>query len=120
LIRADPEALGHSDQIGQRIGTHFAHDVPAMKLDRILGYLQVGCDLLIQQSGYYLQDDFLLARGKRLVPLSQVTHVRVPLSGTPIAFDGLLNCSQEILLVKRVLPSSTVGNPTLSHTHGIV
>ena len=71
---------------------HFAHDVPAMKLDRELGYIQFGRNLLIQQAGDHLLHDFLLACGQRLIAILQLTHLRVLLAGTPIAFYGLLNC----------------------------
>jgi hypothetical protein len=36
LTLAYAQALGHSYEIGQRIGPHLAHDVPAMRLYREL------------------------------------------------------------------------------------
>ena len=67
---ADLEVLRHPDQIRQRIGMHFSHDVPAMKLDCIFGNSQLGGNLLIQQAGDHLPHDFLLAHSQRLVPVS--------------------------------------------------
>src|SRR6516165_1571594 len=62
LVRADPQVLRHPHQIGQRIGTHLTHDVTAMKLDRELGYVELGRNLLIKEPANHLLHHFLLAR----------------------------------------------------------
>jgi len=60
-MRPDPQILRHPDQIGQGIGAHLPHDVPAMKLYRVLGNFELGRYLLIQPSGDHLLHDSLLA-----------------------------------------------------------
>src|SRR3974377_845465 len=53
---ADPQVLRHPYQIGQRIGTHLTHDVTAMKLDRELGYVELGRNLLIKEHGNHMME----------------------------------------------------------------
>src|SRR5271157_2387136 len=59
---ADLQVLRHPHQIRQRLGMHFAHDAPAMNLDRVLGYVQFGRNLLVKEPGNHLLHDFLLAQ----------------------------------------------------------
>src|SRR5687768_730975 len=70
-----------------------------MKFDRILGYAQFARNLLIEYAGDHPLHDFLLACGQRFIALPQIMNFRLLLSGTPIAFDSLLNCLEEILLI---------------------
>jgi hypothetical protein len=91
IQRTDPQVVRHPHEIRHRIGTHFTHDVSAMNLDRELGYVQFGRNLLIQQTRHHLLHDLLLTRGQRLVPAPQLTHLFVLLPGAPVAFDGFLN-----------------------------
>jgi hypothetical protein len=81
-MRADPQVLCHPHEIGQRTGSHFAHNVSAMKLDGRLGNFQFACDLLIQQAGYHLLHDVLLARGQGLVPISQINVDPLAVAGS--------------------------------------
>ena len=70
---------------------HLAHDVPAMKLDGELGYVQLGRNLFIQQAGNHLPQDLLLADSQRRIAKLQLERCRAPLPGTSIAFDSLLD-----------------------------
>jgi hypothetical protein len=42
----DPQFLSHPDQLRQRLGLHFVHDLMAMELDRYLARAELGGDLL--------------------------------------------------------------------------
>ena len=70
---------------------HFAHDAPAMNLDRVLGYVQFGRNLLVKEPGNHVLHDFLLARSERLIETLQLMHLGMLLAVLPIAFYGLLN-----------------------------
>ena len=98
----DPELFRHPHQIRKRIGMHLAHDPSAMNLDGEFSNVQFCCNLLVQQPRNHLLHDFLLARGRRFVPLSQVMYLRVYLSSAAIALDGFLDCLQEFFVIERL------------------
>jgi hypothetical protein len=91
-MRADLKVLPHPNQIGQRLGMHFAHHPPAMNLDRVFGYVQFGRNLLVKEPRNYLLHDFLLARSERLIAVLQLAHGSVLLPDAPIAFYGFIDC----------------------------
>ena len=62
---ADPQEIGHSDQVSQGSCLHFPHDVAAVHLHRDLADIQLGGDLLIQESSGNEADDLLLAGRQR-------------------------------------------------------
>lgn len=47
-----PEAVCHSDRIGQRSSLHFPHDVAAMDIHGDLAQSHLGGDLLFNGPGY--------------------------------------------------------------------
>src|SRR5229473_1108192 len=63
------ESLRHSDQLGQRSGAHFFHDLTAMNLNRDLASAQFTRDLLVEQAGDNQAHDFTLARRQSIKPL---------------------------------------------------
>ena len=57
------EDFGDSHQIGQRPGTHFLHDVPAVYLHGNFGNADFRCYLFVHESGGDQSQDVPLAGG---------------------------------------------------------
>ena len=45
------ERFSHSHQIGQRLRSHFPHDMPSMELHGNLGKSELGCYLFVHEAG---------------------------------------------------------------------
>src|SRR5260370_42545720 len=58
----NPQFSCHFDQICQRGGRHFAHDLSTMNLDGDLTVAEFGRSLLVEEAGYHERQDLPLAR----------------------------------------------------------
>ena len=63
----DPKLFSHPDQIRERVGTHFAHNMSSMDLDSKLAYAQFGRNLFVEQARDHLPHHFLLTDRKSVV-----------------------------------------------------
>src|ERR1035441_9596589 len=96
------ESLGHANQVGQRFGLHFSHDLAAVDLDSSLAGAQLSGDLFIEQPrDDELHDLALAGRQGGLTP-SQVSRFRLFVACGAVAFDGLVDCIQQDLAAERL------------------
>jgi hypothetical protein len=65
----NPEALGHSDEIGKRTGAHLSHHFSAVRLHGDLTRPELRSDLLVQQTGDDESHHFAFARSQRRVAM---------------------------------------------------
>jgi hypothetical protein len=63
LLSANPETFCHQNQLGQRFGLHFPHDIAPVNLDRPLAYADLACDLLVHKAARHQCHDLAFARG---------------------------------------------------------
>src|SRR6516164_8483892 len=61
LFCTDSETLRHHNQVSQRFGTHFSHDVAPVNLDRPLAYTDFACNLLVHEAARHQRHDLALA-----------------------------------------------------------
>src|SRR5215813_9927780 len=63
LLSANPQTFSNHDQIGQRFGAHFSHDVAAVNLYCPFAYADLACDLLVHKAAGHERHNLALARG---------------------------------------------------------
>jgi hypothetical protein len=95
----NPELVGHSHQIDQRLRSHLSHDLAAMDLHSHLAQLELTSNLLVQESCDDDWQDFSFARRQRIEALPQLGDKLVLLTSNAIARDARLNGIEQFLLV---------------------
>lgn len=104
-----PEAVGRSDQIGQRSGVHFPHDIAEMNLHGDLAQSQLGSDLLVHQSRCHKAHHLPLSRSKRLKCVSQRLARVFAFSSLAVAIDRHRGSVEDCAAVHRLYPLSRPG-----------
>src|SRR6266404_4937234 len=90
------EFFNHPDQIGERFGAHFLHNVGAMKFDRSLGGGEFAGHLFIQQSGCNQSHHFALTGGELSITLAQFSDFRSLFARGSVPLDGGADRVQQI------------------------
>src|SRR5690349_7045140 len=63
LLPTNPQTFSNHDQIGQRFGAHFSHNVAAVNLYCPFAYADLACDLLVHKAAGHERHNLALARG---------------------------------------------------------
>src|SRR3984957_11165623 len=96
------EHFGLSYQIGQRLCSHFLHDMPPMNLHGNLGKSKFGCYLFIHETGRYRSQNLPLAGGQGLKQRLQVRDCLVRLAPLSIPLDRRHYGIEHVLITKRL------------------
>jgi hypothetical protein len=91
LILTSSKCLGHSDQIGERTGLHFSHDLSAMNFDRDLAGAQFGGNLFIKKPGDYPLHYLPFTRRQRGIQIVEPLGLGFLSANGPGMLDRLLN-----------------------------
>jgi len=84
---------------------HFPHDVAAVHLHRDLADIQLGGDLLIQESSGNEADDLLLAGRQRRKLAPQDGDMFLLLTPSSMPFDRQANGIKQLLVPKGLIPN---------------
>src|SRR5512134_2739691 len=87
----EPKPPGHLDQVGERVGSHLAHHLAAVRLHRNLADVQFSGDLFVQQSGDDQSHDLALPGAEALLAVAEDSHLRLMIEGGAAALDGARN-----------------------------
>src|SRR5262249_15247801 len=108
LLSANPQTFSNHDQIGQRFGAHFSHDVAAVNLYCPFAYADLACDLLVHKAAGHERHNLALARGANLARASEfdfssARHFRSR-SSAPVTASSI-SCSRTGLIKKSIAPA---------------
>jgi hypothetical protein len=90
-LSRDFELLGHSDQIGERVGTHLSHHAATVHFDCLLGGPKLAGDLLVQEASNNERQDLVLAWSEGRKPFLELEVLRPLLADFAIAEERLFD-----------------------------
>src|ERR1700721_2010248 len=94
------ERFSLSHQIGQRLRSHFLHDMPTMNFHGNLGKSKFGCYLFVHEAGGYQSQNLPLAGGQGLKQRLQVDDYLVRLAPLSIPLDRRHYGIEHVLIAK--------------------
>src|SRR5258706_5562095 len=115
LVGHQLEPVRHSDEFGERTGSHLSHQMAAMHLHGRFSDADIASDLLVQTSPRNLNQDLALPRNKRVKTLLQADHDLLVFPPHAIARKANFNGVEQILIAERL--RQELNSPALHRTY---
>jgi hypothetical protein len=96
------KSRGNIYQASQRVGSHFSHHSPSVRLHRDLADPELATDLLVQPASDDPRHDLPFAAAERGVAVAERLHLRLVAKCSLAAFDGIPDGAQQDLIAERL------------------
>jgi hypothetical protein len=95
----------HPHQVGEGIGPHLLHDLPAVRFNCDFAAAQLSSNLFVQQTGDYRLHHLPFSGSQRSEAAAEIAHLHFAIQLHTARFEALADCTQQdVIAIERYTP----------------